>query len=258
MYSYSFFQWLLFFYIYCVVGWLIETTIVSIKKRRFVNRGFLRLPMIPIYGFGAILIILVSLPVKEIPPLVYFFGFFGTSILEYFTGAIMEVTFKVKYWDYSEQPLNIKGRVCLVTSLFWGFLSLILTYLLHKLVESFVLNLSQVALLISLTIISIVFILDVIYSIYTAFDLKKMLSKLTEMKNDIEALVVEKVDSLEIDTAIRDKISAIKLERDKYILRLNYFKRSFINAHPTATSKFFNDALAELKIKFNKKIDKMK
>ena len=53
-YSYSAPQWLLVFFLYCVLGWCFESTVVSVKQRHFVNRGFLRGPMLPIYGFGAV------------------------------------------------------------------------------------------------------------------------------------------------------------------------------------------------------------
>ena len=52
MYHYSAVQWLFIFYVYCVFGWIFETTVVSVQQRRFVNRGFLDGPMLPIYGFG--------------------------------------------------------------------------------------------------------------------------------------------------------------------------------------------------------------
>ena len=64
-YSYSAPQWLLVFFLYCVLGWCFETTVVSVKQRHFVNRGFLRGPMLPIYGFGAVLLLHVSLPLYD-------------------------------------------------------------------------------------------------------------------------------------------------------------------------------------------------
>lgn len=111
MYSYSFIQWLLFFYIYCFVGWCIESTIVSVDSRKFVNRGFVRGPVLPIYGFGAIVILFVTIPVKESPVLVYVLGAIGTTILEYITGWLMERMFKMKYWDYSDCKFNLKGYI---------------------------------------------------------------------------------------------------------------------------------------------------
>lgn len=56
-YSYSAAQWLLVFYLYCMLGWCFESTVVSVGQRRLVNRGFLRGPMLPIYGFGAVILL---------------------------------------------------------------------------------------------------------------------------------------------------------------------------------------------------------
>ena len=52
MHVYTWYQWLTFFYLYCFFGWIFESSYVSILKRRFVNRGFLRIPMLPLYGSG--------------------------------------------------------------------------------------------------------------------------------------------------------------------------------------------------------------
>ena len=125
MYTYPWYHWITFFYIYCFLGWIVESTYVSLQKRRLVNRGFLRLPMIPLYGTGAVMMLWVSLPVKDNLILVYIAGFFAASALEYVTGWIMERLFKMRYWDYSSQKFNINGYVCLGTSIAWGFLTIL-------------------------------------------------------------------------------------------------------------------------------------
>ena len=71
MYEYTWYQWLSFFYIYCFFGWIFESTYVSLKQHRFVNRGFLRLPMLPLYGTGAVMMLWVSLPFKSSLVMVY-------------------------------------------------------------------------------------------------------------------------------------------------------------------------------------------
>ena len=71
MYTYTWYQWLAFFYVYCFLGWIFESTYVSLKQKRLVNRGFLRLPMLPLYGSGAVMMLWVSLPVRDSLPLVY-------------------------------------------------------------------------------------------------------------------------------------------------------------------------------------------
>ena len=109
MYTYTWYQWLGCFYIYCFAGWIFESTYVSIRTGRFVNRGFLRLPMLPLYGTGAVMMLWVSLPVQDHMILVYLSGVLAATALEYVTGWAMERLFKVKYWDYSNQKYNLNG-----------------------------------------------------------------------------------------------------------------------------------------------------
>ena len=139
MYEYTWYQWLSFFYIYCFFGWIFESTYVSLKQHRFVNRGFLRLPMLPLYGTGAVMMLWVSLPFKSSLVMVYISGVIGATILEYVTGWGMERLFKMKYWDYSNQPFNLHGYICLSSSIAWGFLTIFMTHLIHKPIERTVL-----------------------------------------------------------------------------------------------------------------------
>ena len=124
-------QWFAFFVIYCFLGWCIETVIVSINKQKFINRGFLKGPFLPLYGFGAIVILLSTIYVKQNVFLVYLLGCIGATILEYLTGVMMESLFKMRYWDYSKKRFNVKGHICLKSTLFWGMLSVLLVYVVH-------------------------------------------------------------------------------------------------------------------------------
>ena len=108
MYHYSLSQWLFFFYFYCFFGWCFESTYVSICERRLVNRGFLRGPFLPLYGSGAIMMLVVSSPFQDSQPLVFLAGCVGSTVLEYVTGVVMEALFKVRYWDYSHKKFNFK------------------------------------------------------------------------------------------------------------------------------------------------------
>ena len=117
-------QWLLLFYFYCLCGWIWESCFVSCKQRRWVNRGFLHGPWLPIYGSGAIIILFATLPVKGSAIGIALMGTFAATLLEYVTGAVMERIFKMRYWDYSNQPCNLNGYICLTSSIGWaGFSS---------------------------------------------------------------------------------------------------------------------------------------
>lgn len=123
--------WFLYFLAYSIVGWACETVYCSIGKRRFVKRGFLYGPYCPIYGFGALIVLLITSPFAKYPPLVFLCGVVLTSALEYFTSWLMEKLFHAKWWDYSNKRFNIHGRVCLLNSTLFGIMALALTYLIH-------------------------------------------------------------------------------------------------------------------------------
>ena len=108
MQSYHLTQWVLFFFIYSFIGWVWECCFVSVRKRRWVNRGFMYGPMLPIYGFGALAVLISTIRVRDSIPLIFLFGMVGATLLEYVTGAVMERLFNVKYWDYSNQKFNLK------------------------------------------------------------------------------------------------------------------------------------------------------
>ena len=85
MFQYTIVQWLFFFYFYCFFGWCFESAYVSIKEKHFVNRGFMKGPFLPLYGSGAIMMLVVSKPFETNLVLVYLAGCVGATILEYVT-----------------------------------------------------------------------------------------------------------------------------------------------------------------------------
>jgi uncharacterized membrane protein len=131
-------QWILFFYIYCFIGWVWESTYVSICQRRFVNRGFLKGPFLPIYGSGAICILVVTIPVRDSIPLMFFVGMAAATLLEYVTGAVMEKMFRVRYWDYSKKFMNVNGYICLSSTICWGVMTILMVEVIQVHVEPLV------------------------------------------------------------------------------------------------------------------------
>ena len=253
MFSYNFVQWLAFFFIYCFVGWCIESAIVSVTEKRLVNRGFIKGPFLPIYGFGALVILFVSIPVRDHAALVFLFGMIGTTTLEYFTGWLMESIFKMKYWDYSSQRFNYKGRICLTSSLFWGFLSIFLTDILHPPVERFVLVVYEnyrIGFFIVTAVISALLLADVISSFKTAADVNKILAVITKLKLEIEQYKEQLKDAAEGSEALAEITRKIAERREQIGAQLEKF-RSFesalIEAHPSISSNHFNEALKDVK-----------
>ena len=188
MYDYYLAQWLLFFFIYCFFGWIWESCYVSVKKRKWVNRGFLHGPLIPIYGFGAVTVLLVVIPVREHLVLVYFLGMAAATVLEYVTGAAMEKLFKVRYWDYSEKPMNLHGYICLISSLAWGAFSVLLIHVIHMPVERLVLGMELGTAEILAFFTTVMFAADATQSFNEAMDLREMIEKLTESSQELRRI----------------------------------------------------------------------
>lgn len=188
MHIYSAGQWVLLFFFYCFCGWVWESCYVSLCQRRWVNRGFLHGPLLPIYGTGAILILFVTLPAERFPVLVWVLGLLAATALEYVTGAAMERLFRVRYWDYSRHRFNVSGYICLSSSIAWGFFSLLLVYGLHPPVgrlladlPSFLVDPLALALTAALTA-------DVMRSVQEALDLRETLLRLTEENEELRRL----------------------------------------------------------------------
>ena len=175
MFAYNLWQGSAFFIIYCLLGWIGESLYVSWEHRKWVNRGFLHGPFLPIYGFGAVIILISTIPVRNNYFLIFLFGMLGATLLEYFTGWAMEQIFHVKYWDYTYDFCNLHGYICLGCSLTWGVCALLLTGLVHTPIEKLVLSLPAVPLMVIDIVFAVYFIWDMITSAQEAFDLKKII-----------------------------------------------------------------------------------
>jgi uncharacterized membrane protein len=120
-----------YFIFYSILGWSVEVSFQTVKKKKFVNRGFLNGPWCPVYGFGMALIIMLLSPFKNNIFFLFTSAFVITSILEYFTAAVLKKIFNKKWWDYSKEPFNIKGYISLFFSLRWGFGVVLVMNLIH-------------------------------------------------------------------------------------------------------------------------------
>ena len=187
-FEYNLTQWLLFFYIYSFFGWCIESSYVSIRKRKFVNRGFMRGPFLPLYGSGAVLLLFVTIPVRDSLILSFIFGAAAATVLEYITGACMEALFKVRYWDYSNNPFNLHGYVCLGTSLAWGLLTIVMIRIVHEPVEHLVLSINQTVQDILAAVLTVYVTADMALSFRAALDIRAMLEKMTRVKEEMERM----------------------------------------------------------------------
>ena len=271
---YSQAQWLLFFFLYCFLGWVWECLYVSAIKRQWINRGFLYGPLIPIYGFGAITVLWITLPVRDSVPLIFLFGMTGATILEYFTGAAMERIFHVRYWDYSNHHLNLNGHICLFCSLGWGVFSVLMVKVLHLPFENAVLKIPEMPANLASTTLVAIFAADTTKSVQSALDLRELLQELTERSTVLSSLE-ERLENVseniaynserlhehihEIESELRENREILSQKRER--LRCSYKKAlherlkerkiktalNIIRRNPSAISPKFKESFHELK-----------
>ena len=165
------FTYFMLFFIYAILGWIIETTLVSIEKRKFVNRGFLIGPYCPIYGFGGLAITILLKNYTKDPIVLFLMAVIICGILEYFTSYIMEKIFKARWWDYSAKKYNINGRICLETVVPFGILGCLVMYVLNPITFKYLNMLSNSMLNIISAICFTIFITDniVSYNVISSF-----------------------------------------------------------------------------------------
>lgn len=122
---------IIYFFIYCFVGWVCEEIYCALLDKKFTNRGFLRGPYLPIYGSGAIAIIYFIYPYFPNPIAFFMLSSIVCSIIEYIGSLILEKTFHIRLWDYSKNFANIHGRICLLNSILFGILGFFVVYFIH-------------------------------------------------------------------------------------------------------------------------------
>ncbi len=257
----------LWFTVYSFIGWGCETIYCSIIQRKLVNRGFLSGPVCPIYGFGALFVIWFLSPVKENLWLVFLLGLFITSLLEYVTSFLLEKAFHTSWWDYSHLPLNINGRVCLLNSVEFGLLSVVLMKYIHPFISAVVAKIPYWAQLVATAVIGMYFIWDCTVTIRSILQLDEKLCQMQEIlrelkeKSQLEALQIkerweEKLEEtrqsaetsrlhLEL-TALQEKLAALKQNR-------KFSHKRLLHAFPHMKSNRYDNALNELKEFLNQK-----
>lgn len=177
------------FIIYGFFGWIYESCYVSVKKGEVVNRGFLNGPIIPIYGLGATIVIVTLSSFEDQIVLVFFGGMILASILEYLTSFLMEKLFHAKWWDYSDLKYNLKGRICLRSSIFWGFLSVLAVKVLTPFSDTLIEYISRRSGEYAAYVILAVFITDLLVTVVSTMQLDKKLTIMSKLREEFKEYI---------------------------------------------------------------------
>jgi uncharacterized membrane protein len=258
-------MYIFYFLIYSSLGWICETIYCAIIDKKIVNRGFLKGPYCPIYGVGALIVITILAPVSDNVILLFLCGMLLTSILEYFTGFLLETIFNLKWWDYSDYRFNIKGRVCLLNSILFGLLSVItvnfIDPIIVKIIEKIPANFSIVI----CGVLGIIFIMDTIFTGYKVLQLSGKLQEInvlyqelkekSEIYKDILHQNIEKLDELiehEKIAQTKELISNLKVRLESVISKDKAVNKRIIKAFPDIRSLKYNSSFEKLKEELKK------
>lgn len=202
------------FFLYSVIGWIVEVTYVYINDGKLVNRGFLIGPYVPIYGFSAIIMVLYLSQYKENPLTVFLLACVICSFLEYITSYVMEKLFNARWWDYSNLRFNLNGRICLKNCFLFGILSIILLYFINPLMIKLTNNLNTIWLLVITIVCLIIFITDTILSTIIVFNIKNRLSSFKlDATIEIRKLIDSKIKKRYFHSRVFNAFPRIKFLR---------------------------------------------
>lgn len=153
------------FFFMCFVGWIWEVSLSMISYGRFVNRGVLHGPWIPIYGFGCVLILLLLKRFRMRPKVEFSMAVLLCGCIEYFTGLVLELTHNgQKWWDYTGYFLNLDGRICAEGLLVFGVGGMAFVYVIAPLIDNWVKEHLNKRLSTACLVLLLLFGADVVYS----------------------------------------------------------------------------------------------
>lgn len=169
---------LAWFWLYSFCGWIWESSYVSIRQKKLVNRGFVNGPLLTLYGTGAVMVYLILRPFESNVWALYFGGVIVATVLEYITGVLMETIFHAHWWDYSNQKFNFQGKICLSSSIAWGFFTLGLFYVLQPIAVKVVDLVSDSVGEIIVSVVTVCYLIDFGFSAAAAFQLGQKMRSL--------------------------------------------------------------------------------
>ena len=261
----------LIFIIFSLVGWISEVLYVGIFfEHKFVNRGFLHGPICPIYGFGGLTILLLpqKLYTTWIP--LFFASMIFCTLVEYISSWILEKLFHTRLWDYSHYKVNIKGRVCLLNSLLFGVLGVLIIHFIQPYVMKFLSLFPAFVLSISADIIAVGITIDLLITVRRLVDFSVSMARIKAFgenlreryghelwfKGDSVSQIIASVKAHAIER--KDEVSASILKRIEQFQPKLHNIESFMKRFPTLKSINYREEIEMLKERMKAAKDKIR
>ena len=232
MTEYSILDFIFYFFFYSFIGWFFESCYCSIRPKKWVNRGFLRGPLCPIYGTGGLVMMICLLPLRHITKnlyinelLIFIAGAILCDIVEFMTSYIMEKLFNARWWDYSNKKFNIQGRICLTHTFYWGTCSCLFVFILEPIMNLYIVGqVSESSRNILTYIFLTVFAFDLLDTVIHALGIRDISSKFMKISEEISEFAIEVYSS--VGGKSEDEAEAMKKDLNEKFneLRSNYDK----------------------------------
>ena len=187
--------YVLMYFIFSMIGWTVESTYRSIgetvtEKRgwrhlKIINSGFNNGPICPIYGAGVLVFEILLVPLNKHWWAVLLLGIVAADAVEYFTSFTMEKLFHARWWDYSNEFMNLHGRICLKHSIYWAVAAGIYVYLVSPLYHHLILFIPENYREILTYVILGVFLVDFTMTVIAALDIKRVMMKLETLRINV-------------------------------------------------------------------------
>ena len=272
IYELPFWSAFLIFILFSFIGWICEVIYVGVTSaHKFVNRGFLHGPLCPVYGFGGVVILMLppSLYATWIP--LFFASMILCTIVEYFVSWLMEKLFHTRWWDYSHYKIQLNGRICLLNSILFGFLGVVVIHFVYPLMIDLLNSLGQKVINVSGVIILAVLSVDIFFTVRKLVDFANVMKKLKELGETLNShygqeewfkkgsfmdminSVIERADNRkeEFSQKILEKIDKVQ---NLHLPSVELFIKKF----PSIKSTKYKDELNMIKEKIHQKIEAAK
>lgn len=240
--------WFLYFMAYSFLGWIFESSFCSVNGRRWVNRGFLNGPFIPIYGFGAVLVVAAFYGKVDHLPALFLSSILLTTTLEYITSWALEQLFHARWWDYSKDPFNLNGRIYLMGSLAFGVMSVLAVKVLHPWLEGEIARLPTDLLWTMGVLLFLIFFSDVTFTVTHLWGLNRRLEEVADAFTRFRQEKTALFNGVRNNLLLRFEESEFFTERLSRLLEKGrYQSRRIAKAFPNLTHTRYNDLWERLK-----------
>lgn len=242
--GYNLYQMALMFCFWSFIGWCIEVCYMTIETGEYQNRGFLNMPICPIYGFGVLIIAVFSRPIADKPLLLFVISLVLCTTLELVVGLGMEKLFNTRWWDYSHERFNYRGYICPKVSILWGLGCVFVIKVVQPLVEAATIRIPFRFGIIFIAVMGVLIALDLTASLCAVANLNKRLKQI----DDISALMLK--GSIKIGEKLATETNEILEKYEKLLVIKDKQTERFLKAFPNIRSVTHSESMEALKQKY--------